>query len=61
MGRMLGWAGHFSLVDAEVEVDAGDVEVDEVGLADVAEEVFYVGLVVHEEVFGEDGGAAGVA
>jgi len=58
---MLGRAGHFSLVDAEVEVDAGDVEVDEVGLTDVAEEVFYVGLVVHEEVFGEDGGAAGVA
>lgn len=57
---MLGEAGHFSLVDAEVEVDAGDVEVDEVGLADVAEEVFHVGLVVHEEVFGEDGGAAGM-
>lgn len=57
---MLGGAGHFSLVDAEVEVDTGDVEVDEVCLAYVAEEVFYVGLVVHEEVFGEDGGAAGM-
>ena len=48
-------------MDAEVEVDAGDVEIDEVGLANVAEEVFYVGLVVHEEVLGEDGGAAGMA
>ena len=58
---MLGGAGHFSLVDSEVEVDAGDVEVDEVGLANVAEKVFHVGLVVHEEVFGEDCGAAGVS
>ena len=54
---MLGGAGHLSLVDAQVEVDAGDVEVDKVGLTDVAEEVFHVGLVVHEEVLGEDGGA----
>lgn len=37
------------------------MEVDEVGLADVAEGVFYVVLVVHEEVFGKDGGAAGMA
>ena len=58
---MLGQAEHSLSVDAEVEVDAGDVEVDEVGLTDVAEEVFHVGLVVHEEVFGEDGGAAGMA
>lgn len=37
---MLGGAGHFSLVNAEVEdVDVGDVEVDEVGLTDVAEDV----------------------
>ena len=58
---MLGLAGHFSLVDVKVEVDACDVEVDEVSLTDVAEEVFHVGLVVHEEVFGEDGGAAGMS
>ena len=58
---MLGGAGHLSSVDAEVEVDTGDVEVDEVGLTEVAEEVFHVGLVVHEEVLGEDGGAAGMA
>ena len=58
---MLGGAGHFSSVDAKVEVDACDVEVDEVGLTNVAEEVFHVGLIVHEEVFGEDGGAAGMA
>ena len=58
---MLGLAGHFSLVDAEVEVDAGDVEVDEVGLAFFAEEEVAVLVIVHEEVFGEDGGAVGVA
>ena len=36
---MLGDAGHFSSVDSEVEVDAGDMEIDEVGLADVAEKL----------------------
>ena len=58
---MLGKAGHFSLVDAEVEVDAIDMEVNKGLLAFFAEEEGAVLVVVHEEVFGEDGGADGVA
>ena len=37
------------------------MEVNEGLLAFGAEEVFHVGLVVHEKVFGEDGGAGGAA
>lgn len=41
--------------------DAIDVEIDDGLLAFRAEEEVTVGVVVHEEVFGEDGGADGVA
>ena len=58
---MLGGAGHLSLEGGEVGGDAGDVEVDDSGLAGFAEEEGAVGVGVHEEVFGEDGGAGGVA
>ena len=41
--------------------DAVDMEVNKGLPAFFAEEEGAVGVVVHEEVFGEDGGAAGVA
>ena len=49
------------LLDAEIELDAVDVKVDEGLLTIWAEEEIAVGVVVHEEVFGEDGGAVGMA
>lgn len=59
--RMLGGAGHSALEGGEVGGDAGDMEVNKGLLAFGAEEEGAVGGVVHEEVFGEDGGAGGVA
>ena len=41
----------------KITEDAGDVEVDDGGLAFGAEEEGAVGVGIHEEVFGEDGGA----
>ena len=58
---MLGGAGHLSLEGSEVGGDAGDVEVDDGGLAFGAEEEGAVGVGVHEEVFGQDGGGRGMA
>jgi len=58
---MLGLAGHFSSEGGDVGGDAINMEVNEGLLAFGAEEEGAVGRVVHEEVFGEDGGAAGVA
>ena len=48
-------------MDAKVSGDAIDVEVDEGLLAFGTQEEVTVLVVVHEEVFGEDGGAGGVA
>ncbi len=45
----------------EIIRDAGDMEVNKGLLAFGAEEGGTVGGGVHEEVFGEDGGAAGMA
>ena len=59
--RMLGRAGHSALEGGEVGGDAIDMEVNKGLLAFFAEEEVAVGGVVHEEVFGEDGGAGGVA
>ena len=59
--RMLGGAGHSALEGGEVGGDAIDMEVNEGLLAFFAEEEVAVFVVVHEEVFGEDGGAGGVA
>lgn len=56
---MLGWAGHSALEGGEVGGDAVDVEVNEGLLVFFGEEEGAVGGVVHEEVFGEDGVAAG--
>ena len=58
---MLGGAGHSELEGREVGGDAIDMEVNEGLLAFFAEEEGAVGVVVHEEVLGEDGGADGVA
>ena len=58
---MLGEAGHFSLEGGEVGGDAIDVKVNEGLLAFGTKEEVTVGVVVHEEVFGEDGGAVGMA
>ncbi len=58
---MLGQAGHFSSLSLQVGGDAGDVEIDDGLLTFRGEEEGTVGGVVHEEVFGEDGGAGGVA
>ena len=58
---MLGLAGHFSSEGGEVGGDAVDVQVDEGLLTFLTQEEVAVGVVVHEEVFGEDGGADGVA
>ena len=58
---MLGKAGHLSLEGGEVGGDAGDVEGDDGGLAGFAEEEVAIVVVVHEEVFGEDGGGRGMA
>ena len=59
--RMLCGAGHSSLEGGEVGGDAGDMKVNKCLLAFFAEEEVAVFVVVHEEVFGEDGGADGVA
>ena len=58
---MLGGAGHSTLEGGEVGGDAIDVKVNEGLLAFGAEKEVAVFVVVHEEVFGEDGGAAGMA
>lgn len=58
---MLGKAGLFSLEGGEVGGDAIDMEVNKGLLAFGTEEEGAVGVIVHEEIFGEDGGAAGVA
>ena len=58
---MLGDAGHFSLEGREVGGDAIDMEVNEGLLAFGTEEKVAVVVIVHEEVFGKDGGAAGDA
>jgi len=58
---MLGLAGHFSLEGGEVGGDAVDMKVDEGLLTFLAQKEVAVLVVVHEEVFGEDGGADGVA
>ena len=58
---MLGEAGHFSLEGGEVDGDAIDMEVNKGLLAFFAEEEVTIGVIVHEEVFGEDGGLAGMA
>ena len=50
-----------SLEGGEVGGDAGDVEVDDSGLAGFAEDEGAVGVGVHEEVFREDGGGLGMA
>ena len=61
MGRMLGGAGHSALEGGKVGGDAIDMEVNKGLLSFGAEEEVAVGVVVHEEVFGEDGGTDGVA
>ena len=58
---MLGGAGHSALEGGEVGGDAINMEVNKGLLAFFAEEEVTIGVIVHEEVFGEDGGAAGVA
>lgn len=58
---MLGEAGHFSLEGGEVSGDAVNVKVDEGLLTFRGKEEVTVLVVIHEEVFGEDGGAGGVA
>lgn len=58
---MLGGAGHSALEGGEVGGDAIDMEVNKGLLAFFAEEEVAVLVVVHEEIFGEDGGAAGMA
>lgn len=57
---MLGGAGHLSLEGGEVGGDAGDVEIDNGLLTFWGEEEGTVGVGVHEEVFGEDGGGRGM-
>ena len=51
----------FGLQGTKVGNDSVDMEVNKGLPAFFAEEEGAVGGVVHEEVFGEDGGAAGVA
>ncbi len=58
---MFGGAGHFSLDGGEVAGDAVNMKVNKGLLAFFAEEEVAVLVIVHEEVFGEDGGAAGMA
>lgn len=58
---MLGGAGHSALEGREVGGDAVDMEVNKGLLAFGAEEEGAVEGVVHEEVFVEDGGVAGMA
>lgn len=58
---MLGGAGHSALEGREVGGDAIDVKVNKRLLAFFAEEEGAVGVVVYEEVLGEDGVADGVA
>ena len=58
---MLGGAGHSALEGGEVGDDAINMEVNKGLLAFFAEEEVTIGVIVHEEVFGEDGGAVGVA
>ena len=58
---MLGLAWHFSLEGGKVGSDAVDVKVDEGLLTFLSQEEVTVLVVIHEEVFGEDGGAAGMA
>ena len=58
---MPGHTGHFSSLSLQVGGDAGDVEGDDGQLAFFAEEEGAVGVGVHEEVFGEDGGGRGMA
>ena len=58
---MLGGAGHFSLEEGKVGGDAVDVKVNEGLLTFLTQEEVAVLVVVHEEVFGEDGGADGMA
>lgn len=58
---MLGGAGHSALEGGEVGGDVVDMEVNEGLLAFGAEEEGAVGGVVHEEVFGGDGRAGGMA
>ena len=53
--KMLGGAGHSSLERGEVGSDAIYMEVNKRLLAFFAEEEVAVGVVVHEEVFGERG------
>ena len=48
-------------MEAKIIDDAGDVEVHNGLLAFGAEEEGAVGVGVHEEVFGEDGGGRGMA
>ena len=57
---MVFWT-RFGLQGTKVGNDAIDMEVNKGLLAFGAEEEGAVGGVVHEEVFGEDGGAAGMA
>lgn len=58
---MLGLAGHSSLASGKVGCDTIDMEVNKGLLAFFVEEEVAVVVVVHEEVFGEDGGAGGMA
>lgn len=58
---MLGGAGHLLFEGGEVGGDASYMKVDDGGLAGFAEEEGAVGVGVHEEVFGEDGGGRGMA
>ena len=60
MRKMLGGAGHSSSEGGEVGGDAVDMEVNKGLLTFFAEEEGAVLVVVHEEIFGEDGGAGGV-
>ena len=58
---MLGGAGHLLFEGGEVGGDAINMEVNDGLLAFGAEEEGAVGVGVHEEVFGEDGGSRGMA
>ena len=53
------FAGHTSLVDVVVEIDPCDLEDNEVGLIDVAEDTFCVGLIVCEKYSNEFYGQTG--
>ena len=58
---MLGGAGHSALEGGEIDGDAVDMEINKGLLAFFAEKEVAVFVVVHEEVFGEDGGGCGMA